>query len=55
VIARFDWDSHFPDAVWGTALRAQDTDRVAAMAARQPMVHDALRSRLDAWAQMQLV
>lgn len=55
VIARFEWDSHFPDAVWGAALRAQDTDRIAAMAARQPMVHDALRSRLDAWAQKQLV
>ncbi len=21
VIARFDWDSHFPNPVWGTALR----------------------------------
>lgn len=49
VIARFGWDSHFPGAVWGAAQRAQDTDRIAAMAARQPMVHDALRSRLDAW------
>lgn len=53
VIARFEWDSHFPDAVWAPARRAQDTDRVAAMAARQPMVHDALRARLDAWEHAQ--
>lgn len=55
VIARFDWDSHFPDAVWAPARRAQDTDRIAAIAARQPLVHDALRSRLEAWERAQLV
>lgn len=48
VVARFAWDSHFPDAVWASARRGQDTERIAAIAARRALVHDALRSRLDA-------
>ncbi|WP_029695825.1 HIT family protein [Comamonas badia] len=50
VIARFDWDSHFPDAVWAPPRRAQDTARIAALARQQPLVHDALRARLSDWA-----
>lgn len=50
VIARFAWDSHYPASVWSAPLRGQDTPRVAAIAARRALVHDALRSRLDAWA-----
>ncbi|MCZ2103443.1 MAG: HIT family protein [Comamonadaceae bacterium] len=50
VIARFDWDSHFPAPVWDAPRRAQDTARIAALAARQPLVHDDLCARLGAWA-----
>ncbi|ODS93535.1 MAG: HIT domain-containing protein [Comamonas sp. SCN 65-56] len=50
VIARFDWDSHFPDAVWAAPRRAQDTVRIAALAQQQALVHDALRARLENWA-----
>lgn len=48
VIARFAWDSHFPGSVWSAAMRPQDTARTEAIAARQGMVHDALRARFDA-------
>lgn len=29
VIARFDWDSHFPAAVWATARREPDAQKLA--------------------------
>ena len=50
VIARFDWDSHFPDAVWAPPRRPQDIARIAALAQQQALVHDALRARLTDWA-----
>lgn len=34
VIARFDWDSHFPAPVWGAPLRSEDTQKLAALALR---------------------
>lgn len=46
VIARFDWDSHFPGAVWAGALRSSDARRVDEVAARLPVVEQDLRSRL---------
>ncbi len=36
VIARFDWDSRFPDAIWAGAHRPDDAQRLAALAARLP-------------------
>lgn len=51
VVARFDWDSHFPDAVWAAARRAQDSERIAVIASRRSLVHDALRARLGQWQQ----
>ena len=36
VIARFDWDSHFPAAIWANAQRARDAEREAAVAAQLP-------------------
>jgi diadenosine tetraphosphate (Ap4A) HIT family hydrolase len=38
VIARFDWDSHFPQTVWGAAQRQMDDSMVAALRARMPAV-----------------
>ena len=47
VIARFDWDSHFPAPVWAPARR----DRVAAnereLIRRLPALNAVLRQRLD--------
>ena len=31
VVARFDWDSHFPASVWAPAQRPQDATRLAAV------------------------
>jgi diadenosine tetraphosphate (Ap4A) HIT family hydrolase len=34
VIARFDWDSHFPAPVWSAPQRQADVDRLAEVASR---------------------
>ena len=34
VIARFDWDSHFPAPVWAAPQRPLETEKLAAVAAR---------------------
>ena len=34
VVARFDWDSHFPAPVWSAAQRPVDKEQVAAVASR---------------------
>ncbi|MDO8718242.1 MAG: HIT family protein [Polaromonas sp.] len=34
VIARFDWDSHFPAPVWGGPQRPLDAEKLASLAAR---------------------
>lgn len=38
VIARFDWDSHFPASVWGQALRSPDPAALAVLRTRLPEV-----------------
>lgn len=35
VIARFDWDSHFPGAVWAAPQRTAPAERLAAVEARR--------------------
>ena len=42
VIARFDWDSHFPSPVWAGPQRERDPAREAGVAARLP----ALQARI---------
>ena len=42
VIARFDWDSHFPAPVWGSPQRPIDGAAVAALAARLDEVDGAI-------------
>ncbi|HEX2544118.1 MAG TPA: HIT family protein [Ramlibacter sp.] len=44
VIARFDWDSHFPAPVWSTAQRQGDAGKLQAVAARLPQVEEQLRA-----------
>ncbi|WP_373785125.1 HIT family protein [Delftia acidovorans] len=51
VIARFDWDSHFPGAVWAPAQRPRNGEREAEVAARLPAIDTALSQALDAWQQ----
>ena len=34
VIARFDWDTHFPAPVWAAAQRAEDAEKLALLATR---------------------
>jgi diadenosine tetraphosphate (Ap4A) HIT family hydrolase len=46
VIARFDWDSHFPAPVWAAALRSRDTVREAALRERLPAMEAQLRGCL---------
>jgi len=47
VIARFDWDSHFPAPVWAAAQRGRDLGREAAISARLPALTGALQQRLE--------
>ena len=47
VIARFDWDSHFPAPVWAGAARARDGVREAAVLAKLPAVEVAIAARLQ--------
>ncbi|MBU4424681.1 MAG: HIT family protein [Gammaproteobacteria bacterium] len=46
VIARFDWDSHFPAPVWAAALRTRDAGREAALRERLPAMEAQLRECL---------
>ncbi|MEC5214543.1 diadenosine tetraphosphate (Ap4A) HIT family hydrolase [Polaromonas sp. CG_9.5] len=47
VIARFDWDSHFPAPIWGAAQRPVDEEKTAAIASRS---HDINRLMAEAMA-----
>ena len=42
VIARFDWDSHFPGPVWASALRQVPPERLAALEEQLPALEQAL-------------
>lgn len=46
VIARFGWDSHFPQPVWGPAQRAGDAAALAGVAAALPGLDRAIGERL---------
>jgi len=51
VIARFEWDSRFPGAVWATAQRDVAPDLISRVEAALPVLEEALRSALEAgWA-----
>ncbi len=45
VIARFDWDSHFPAPVWAAAQRERAIDKEEALSKRLP----AMEAQLRAW------
>jgi diadenosine tetraphosphate (Ap4A) HIT family hydrolase len=46
VIARFDWDSHFPDAVWAVSRREVDKLQVAQVKQKLSGMEQTLASRL---------
>ena len=50
VIARYDWDSHFPAAVWAPAQRPRDEAREAEIAHQLPEIDAALQQALGRWA-----
>ena len=50
VIARFEWDSHFPGPVWAQPLRAAPADRLAGLVERLPALDQAIASRFAAAA-----
>ena len=47
VIARFDWDSHFPAPVWAAPQRTRATDQEAALRERLPGMEARLRESLE--------
>jgi diadenosine tetraphosphate (Ap4A) HIT family hydrolase len=51
VIARFDWDSHFPSPVWCPAQRPVDVAALAAMQTRLGAVDLAIQGELAALCQ----
>ena len=49
VIGRFDWDTHYPHPVWGTASRTADEAKVQAIQAKLPSLEADLRQQFSAW------
>lgn len=49
VVARFDWDSHYPAPVWAAPQRRVDPAHMAVLEALMPQVDEALRQRLLPW------
>jgi diadenosine tetraphosphate (Ap4A) HIT family hydrolase len=48
VIARFDWDTHFPAPVWSPAQRAENSEKLAQIAAKCAAVNRAIADALSA-------
>jgi diadenosine tetraphosphate (Ap4A) HIT family hydrolase len=46
VVARFDWDSHFPGAVWAQPQRAADPGKLQELAGRLPALEEEFRKLL---------
>jgi diadenosine tetraphosphate (Ap4A) HIT family hydrolase len=42
IIARFDWDSHYPDPVWAAPRRAGDAEKLPALQAQIPALDTAI-------------
>lgn len=46
VVARFDWDTHFPSPVWAAPLRAADTGRLSVIRQALPRLDARVREAL---------
>ena len=44
LIARFEWDSHFPAPIWAPAQRDIEHDRLAALSSQLPALDSALQA-----------
>ena len=42
LIARFDWDSHFPNPVWGSSMRSADAKQLHYVESRLPTLEAAM-------------
>lgn len=49
VIARFDWDSHFPAPIWAQPQRTVEPGQLSVLAHLMPRVDEVLRQRLLPW------
>jgi diadenosine tetraphosphate (Ap4A) HIT family hydrolase len=49
VIARFDWDSHFPAPVWANTQRQVDAAWLAALTTRIPDVNSRIAGAMQSW------
>lgn len=47
IIARFDWDTHFPGSVWSEAQRPADAEKLTAVQDKMPHVHERIAGRLS--------
>ena len=47
VIARFDWDSHFPGSVWAAAQRVVDAEKLAQLARDCEQINRLLAEKLS--------
>jgi diadenosine tetraphosphate (Ap4A) HIT family hydrolase len=47
VIARFADDSHFPNPIWGQAMREVSSERLAALQAAMPVLDEAIVTTLS--------
>ena len=50
VIARYDWDSHFPGSVWASPLRPRNLAREAQLQAELAATDAAIATALAPWA-----
>ena len=48
VIARFNWDSHFPASVWAAPQRSVDAERLVQLVVQCACVNDLLAEKLSA-------
>jgi diadenosine tetraphosphate (Ap4A) HIT family hydrolase len=46
VVARFQWDSHFPAPIWAQPQRVAGPEQLAVLTRLLPVVDDVLRQRL---------
>ena len=46
IIARFDWDSHFPAPIWASAQRERNLEQEAALAAQLPALEATMAQTL---------
>ncbi|MGN1057562.1 MAG: HIT family protein, partial [Comamonas sp.] len=50
VIARYDWDSHFPGSVWANPLRPRDLAREAQLQQELAACDAAIAQAMQRWA-----